>query len=134
MRILDQLRQGNCTIDASDIPDLLPVLAIVAGGLQGAVFTTIQRLRLKESDRVASTVAMINALGGRAEATEDTLIVYGTGYRGGTVDAVNDHRIAMATAVASTICQESVTVLGAECVKKSYPAFWDEFKRLGGNI
>lgn len=134
VRILDQLRQGNCTIDASDIPDLIPVLAIVAGGLQGAVFTTIQRLRLKESDRVASTVAMINALDGRAEATEDTLIVYGTGYRGGTVDAVNDHRIAMATAVASTICQESVTVLGAECVKKSYPAFWDEFKRLGGNI
>ena len=132
--ILSRLNSENCSINASDIPDLVPVLAIAAGAQQGATFTSIQRLRLKESDRVASTVAMVNALGGRAEATEDTLTVYGTGFRGGTVDAVNDHRIAMAAAIASTVCLESVTILGAECVQKSYPAFWDEFKRLGGKI
>ena len=132
--LLNQLSIGNCTINASDIPDLVPILAIVAGSLQGATFTSIQRLRLKESDRVASTVAMVNALGGHAEATEDTLTVYGTGYQGGTVDAVNDHRIAMAASIASTVCRESVTILGAACVQKSYPAFWDEFKRLGGKI
>ena len=68
------------------------------------------------------------------EATQDTLTVYGTGYRGGTVNAANDHRIAMAAAVAATVCEEPVCVLGAECVQKSYPAFWDEFKRLGGKI
>ena len=125
--------EENIVIDASDIPDLVPILSIVAGAKNGAVFTNIQRLRIKESDRVASTIAMLEALGGRAEATEDTLTVYGTGYRGGTVDAQNDHRIAMSAAIAATVCCKPVTVLGAEAVKKSYPKFWDEYARLGGN-
>lgn len=124
--------EENITIDASDIPDLVPILSIVAGSAKGAVFTNIQRLRIKESDRVASTIAMIEALGGNAQSTEDTLTVYGTGYRGGTVDSVNDHRIAMSAAIASTVCTEPVTILGAEAVKKSYPHFWEEFSRLGG--
>ena len=132
--ILKELDSGMITVSAADIPDLVPILAIVAGAKQGAVFTDIRRLRLKESDRVASTIAMIENLGGKASATENTLTVYGTGYIGGTVDAVNDHRIAMAAAIASTVCQEPVTILGAQCVQKSYPAFWDEFKRLGGKI
>lgn len=132
--ILSQLQQGIPTVSAADIPDLVPVLAIVAAVLYGAEFTQIRRLRLKESDRVATTVGMINALGGHAEATDDTLTVFGTGLRGGTVDAVNDHRIAMAAAVASTACREPVRILGAECVQKSYPAFWDVFQRLGGRI
>ena len=124
--------EENITIDASDIPDLVPILSIVAGSAKGAVFTNIQRLRIKESDRVASTIAMIEALGGNAQSTEDTLTVYGTGYRGGTVDSVNDHRIAMSAAIASSVCTEPVTILGAEAVKKSYPHFWEEFSRLGG--
>lgn len=131
--ICRQLLDGTPTVDASDIPDLVPILSIVAGARNGAVFSNIQRLRIKESDRVASTIAMVEALGGRAWATEDTLTVCGTGYRGGTVDAQNDHRIAMSTAIAATVCTESVTVLGAEAVKKSYPKFWDEYARLGGN-
>ena len=129
--LLNQL-ETNITIDASDIPDLVPILSIVAGAKKGATFTNIQRLRIKESDRVASTIAMIEALGGKAESTEDTLTVYGTGYHGGTVDSVNDHRIAMSAAIASTVCTEPVTILGAEAVKKSYPHFWEEFSRLGG--
>ena len=130
--LLKQLEE-NTVIDASDIPDLVPILSIVAGAKKGATFTNIQRLRIKESDRVASTIAMVEALGGRAKATEDTLTVCGTGYRGGTVDAQNDHRIAMSAAIAATVCAEPVTVLGAEAVKKSYPKFWDEYARLGGN-
>ena len=125
--------EENITIDASDIPDLVPILSIVAGAKKGAVFTNIQRLRIKESDRVASTISMIEALGGKAESTADTLTVHGTGYRGGIVDSVNDHRIAMSAAIASTVCIEPVTILGAEAVKKSYPHFWEEFSRLGGN-
>ena len=125
--------EENITIDASDIPDLVPILSITAGAKKGATFTNIQRLRIKESDRVASTIAMIEALGGRAESTADTLTVHGTGYRGGTVDAQNDHRIAMSAAIAATICTEPVTVIGAEAVKKSYPKFWDEYKRLSQN-
>lgn len=124
--------EENITIDATDIPDLVPILAVTAGAKQGAVFTGIRRLRIKESDRVASTIAMLTALGSKAEATESTLTVYGTGYSGGTVDACNDHRIAMAAAIAATVCSKKVTILGAEAVHKSYPRFWEEYKRLGG--
>lgn len=125
--------QENITIAAEDIPDLVPILAVVAACNQGAVFTGIRRLRLKESDRVASVIAMLTALGGKAEATEDTLTVYGTGLTGGIVDSCNDHRIAMSAAIAATVCKQPVTILGAACVEKSYPQFFDEYRRLGGN-
>jgi 3-phosphoshikimate 1-carboxyvinyltransferase len=130
--LLPQLKTGFTTIPAADIPDLVPILSICAAAGHGAVFTDIRRLRLKESDRVASVIAMVESLGGRAEATENTLTIHGTGLRGGTVDAMNDHRIAMSAAIASTVCADPVTILGAECVSKSYPQFWDEFLRLGG--
>lgn len=119
-------------VDASDIPDLVPILAIFAAANQGAVFTGIRRLRLKESDRVASTLAMVEALGGRGEAGEDTLTILGTGLTGGRVDACNDHRIAMSAAIAATVCKEPVSISGADCVCKSYPGFWEEYGRLGG--
>ena len=120
------------TIDAADIPDLVPILSVMAAANRGAVFTNIARLRLKESDRVTSVIEMIENLGGRAEADESTLTVFGTGLRGGTVDACNDHRIAMSAAIAATVCTEPVTILGAECVEKSYPKFWAEYARSGG--
>ena len=75
---------------------------------------------------------MIRKLGGNAEATQDRLTVYPGGFRGGIVDACNDHRIAMAAAIAATICTEPVTILGAEAVGKSYPGFWEEYQHLGG--
>ena len=75
---------------------------------------------------------MIENLGGKAEATEDTLTVHGTGLTGGIVDSFNDHRIAMSAAIAATVCAKPVTVLGAEAVNKSYPRFWEEYARLGG--
>ena len=133
VEILNQLDTGMPTLSARDIPDLVPILSVVAAAKHGAEFTHIRRLRLKESDRVASTIAMIENLGGKADADENTLKIYGTGLIGGTVDAVNDHRIAMSAAIAATVCTEKVTVLGAECVKKSYPKFWEEYARLGGN-
>ncbi len=129
--LLQQL-QNNCTISAADIPDLIPILAVAAACNQGAVFTDIQRLRLKESDRVSSTVAMLRSLGGRAEATDNTLTVYGSGLLGGTVDCMNDHRIAMAAAIAATVCQKPVILQGADCIEKSYPKFFEEYRRLGG--
>ena len=121
------------TIDASDIPDLVPILSVVAAVNQGAVFTNVRRLRLKESDRVKTVMEMIHHLGGRAEATENTLTIHGTGLIGGCVKSYNDHRIAMATAIAATVCTEPVMICGAEAVNKSYPKFWDEYRRLGGN-
>ena len=131
-RLLFELKHHQ-TIDASDIPDLVPILSVMAAANQGAVFMNIERLRLKESDRVASTIAMIEALGGRAAEIGGHLVVHGTGLTGGTVDACNDHRIAMSAAIAATVCTEPVTILGAECVEKSYPRFWAEYARLGGN-
>lgn len=131
--ILSQLESGIPTVSAADIPDLVPILAVTAAAKHGAVFTDIRRLRLKESDRVASTISMIESLGGKAAATENTLTVYAADFIGGTVDAVNDHRIAMAAAIAATVCKEDVTILGAQCVEKSYPRFWEEYSRLGGN-
>ena len=125
--------QENIEIDARNIPDLVPILSVVAAANQGAVFMNIHRLRLKESDRVASTIAMIESLGGKAGDMGGHLVIHGTGFVGGTVDAMNDHRIAMAAAIAATVCKEDVTILGAECVKKSYPRFWEEYARLGGN-
>jgi 3-phosphoshikimate 1-carboxyvinyltransferase len=76
---------------------------------------------------------MIENLGGKAVEMGGHLVVHGTGLRGGTVDACNDHRIAMSAAIAATVCTEPVTILGAECVEKSYPKFWAEYARLGGN-
>lgn len=121
------------TIDAADIPDLVPIMSVVAAANRGAVFTNIQRLRIKESDRVATVIEMIVNLGGKAESTEDTLTIHGTGLRGGTVYSHNDHRIAMAAAIAASVCTEPVTILGAEAVKKSYPKFWEEYHKLGGH-
>lgn len=119
-------------IPAGDIPDLVPILA-VAACKHGAVFTDIRRLRLKESDRVASVIAMVEALGGRAEADANTLTVFPAPLGGGVVNSANDHRIAMSAAIAATICTQQVTILGAECTEKSYPQFWEEYRRLGGH-
>lgn len=130
--ILRQLESGAPTVSAADIPDLVPILSVVAAAKHGAVFSDIQRLRLKESDRVASVIAMLENLGGSATATEKTLTVSPATLTGGTVDSCNDHRIAMAAAMAATVCTAPVTILSAEAVKKSYPQFWAEYRRLGG--
>lgn len=120
------------TISAANIPDLIPVLSVFFSINGGVVFTDIARLRLKESDRVASILEMLRSLGINAISDENTLSVYGGKISGGVVDSHNDHRIAMAAAVAATIAGGTVTVCGAECVAKSYPNFWGEFGCLGG--
>ncbi len=130
--ILKQMT-GPVTVDAVDIPDLVPILAVTAGALHGGVFKNISRLRLKESDRVATVAAMITALGGHAAATETELTVLPGKYAGCTIDAAGDHRIAMAAAIAATVTNGPITISGAQCVEKSYPSFWEEYKHLGGS-
>ena len=120
-------------ISAADIPDLVPILAVFFSAKNGAVFTDIGRLRLKESDRVASVCNMLASLGIRTESNETTLTVYAGKFTAGTVNTYADHRIAMAAAIAATVAEGPVIIQGAECVAKSYPAFWQEFKALGGN-
>lgn len=122
------------SIDAAQFPDLVPVLAALASGAQGeTVIFNAARLRLKESDRLAATAAALCALGADVTEASDGLRIRGkNALPGGAADSCNDHRIAMAAAVAACICTGPVTVLGGECVNKSYPAFWDDLTFLKG--
>lgn len=126
------IHDPTLTISATDIPDLIPILAVYFAAKDGATFTNISRLRLKESDRVAAVISLLKNLGINAHADDNTLLVSAGKFKGGVIDAVNDHRIAMAAAIASTVAEAPITILGAECVSKSYPSFWQEFSRLGG--
>ena len=122
-----------CEISATDIPDLVPILAVVAGANRGATFTGVRRLRLKESDRVETVAAMLRNLGCKVHIDEDALTVMPAKFRGCTIDSANDHRIAMSAAIAATVANGPVTIRNAQCVSKSYPAFWNVFRQLGGN-
>ena len=119
-------------IDAAAIPDLVPILSVAAAKAEGVTrIYNAQRLRLKESDRLETVCRLLTDLGGHVERTEDGLLICGgTPLSGGTVDSCNDHRIAMAAAIASCLCTGSVTVTGAEAVEKSYPHFWDDFDKM----
>lgn len=120
----------GCEIDVSDIPDLLPVLAVTAACAQGETrFTGAARLRLKESDRLTTTAAMLNALGAHAQELPDGLVVSGS-LTGGTVDGAGDHRIVMSAAIASGRCSIPVTITGAEAADKSYPDFWNDLQKM----
>jgi len=120
------------TLDAAGVPDLVPVLSVLACGAEGeSEIRHAARLRMKESDRLRSTAQMINDLGGEAVEKEDGLVIRGHGsLRGGKADSVHDHRIAMSAAVAAAICREAVEISDPGCVEKSYPAFWQDFEAL----
>ncbi len=128
----------NMGFSVADCPDLVPPLAAMAALRNGyaTYMGNAARLRLKESDRLATVAQTLNALGAQVEEGPDFLKITGKdGLAGGvTVDCCNDHRIAMMAAVAATRCREPVTLLGAECVSKSYPNFWDDYRMLGGKF
>lgn len=127
---------GTVTLDVSGCPDLVPPLAARAALRPGFETRIVgaARLRLKESDRLSSVTAVLNALGAQVRQEKDSLTIFGkeTLSGGAIVDSWNDHRIAMMAAVAATRCENKVTITGADCVKKSYPTFWAEYRRLGG--
>ena len=133
---LELSQPGDTEIDMSGCPDLAPPVAAAAAVRQGTTrLVNAGRLRIKESDRLAAITAALNALGARVTEHPDSLTIYGRdSLAGGTVDCCNDHRIAMMAAIAATCCREPVTLLGAECVAKSYPDFWDVYRMLGGII
>lgn len=119
-------------IDASDIPDLVPALAVMAAFARGTTkIYNAGRLRIKESDRIASTAAMLTSLGASVSETEDGLIIVGKDkLSGGDVCAFNDHRIAMAAAAASVGCTGDVSVDDMSCINKSYPEFLRDFRSV----
>ena len=133
------IRGGNLRgieIDARNIPDLVPILAVVGAVSDGiTVIRNAGRLRAKESDRLTATSGLLRGLGADVSETDDALTVYGASkLTGGRVFSHNDHRIAMSAAIAATICAEPVIIQGAEAVSKSYPGFFDDMKALGGRV
>ena len=122
------------TIDASPIPDLIPVLSVVASVAAGETrVENASRLRLKESDRLQSTANLLRALGGRVEEKEDGLVITGVpALHGGAVETQNDHRLAMSAAVAACAAAGEVAVDNDACVAKSYPRFWEDYGSLKG--
>ncbi len=125
--------QDTLSVDMEQIPDSLPILAVCAAFRNGKTqFVNAARLRLKESDRLLAVARLISDLGGCVHEFDDSMTVFGTTLHSGTVDACGDHRLAMSAAIAALRCQEPVTILGAECVKKSYPRFFEDYQALGG--
>jgi len=126
-------KMQGCTIDLTDTPDLLPILAVAAAFAEGQTrFTGGERLRLKESDRLQTTADMLRSMGGKVEILPDGLIVDKVNLTGGTVDGANDHRIVMAASIAAAHGSGDVIITGVQAVNKSYPDFFEDFAQLGG--
>ncbi|MDO5302931.1 MAG: 3-phosphoshikimate 1-carboxyvinyltransferase [Clostridia bacterium] len=119
-------------IDASQIPDMVPVLAVLASAAAGdTVIKNAGRLRIKESDRLASVTQVLNALGADIEEKPEGLVIHGVQrLKGGKVSSHNDHRIAMMAAIASLISEGKVEIEGKEAVAKSYPRFFEDLRDL----
>lgn len=127
---------GKDIIDANQIPDLVPILAVAACAKSGRTqIINAQRLRIKESDRLKAVCLTLTALGADVLETDDGLIINGNKkLNGGEIDSFNDHRIVMSGAIASCLCENPVIIKNAQAVNKSYPTFFEDFKKLGGCI
>ena len=122
-------------IDGSQCPDIIPVLALAAALSDGKTeIINAERLRIKECDRLSAVTSELNKLGAKIEEKKDGLVIEGVKSFKGNVEVWShkDHRIAMTLAIASTMCDEEIILKDYECVSKSYPNFFDDFKQLGG--
>lgn len=133
--ITEESSTVGSVIDLSDCPDLGPIVSLLASVSTGkTVIKNIHRLRIKESDRVKTTVETLSKLGANIVSDENEIVIIGkpalTG--GVTVDSYNDHRIAMMVSIASCVCLNSITLTNANAVTKSYPNFFVDFQKLGG--
>lgn len=118
-------------IDASEIPDLVPILCVLCSTIPGkSIIKNIKRLRFKESDRVISSCAMINALGGNADYDDNNIYIEQKNLSGGKVSSFGDHRIAMSSAVAAVFCKNKTEISGFDAVTKSYPDFFNIYNSL----
>lgn len=125
------------TIDLTQIPDLGPILMILAAASRGkTLFKGVSRLRYKESDRLAAMVENLDRLGVKTTQKDDTLLIDGTDtFKGGqTLDGFQDHRIVMALTVAALKADRPIMITGAEAINKSYPGFFKDFAALGGTV
>lgn len=130
------LNSENPVLDVSECPDIMPSLAVLSAAQNKTVkIIGGKRLRAKESDRISSVADGLKALGVKVNEFVDGIEILGNGkISGGEIDACNDHRIAMAFSTLCTIAENDIVINGAESVSKSYPAFFIDIKKLGGNI
>ncbi len=121
-------------IDASNCPDLVPILTVLASLSEGETkIVNAKRLRIKECDRLHAITKELNKLGANIIELEDSLIISGVNeLKGGEVDSHNDHRIVMALAIAATRARGNVIINNPGAVEKSYPNFFKDYFKLGG--
>jgi len=120
-------------IDVSNFPDLVPILAVAGAFASGTTrLQNAARLRLKESDRLAAMASELRKMGADVEEKSDELIIRQSPLKGAALDGHNDHRIAMALSIAAANADGPSVIEGADCVAKSYPAFFHDFRALGG--
>jgi 3-phosphoshikimate 1-carboxyvinyltransferase len=125
-------------IDIQNCPDLGPIVSLLAALSKGTTkIVNAHRLRLKESDRIESTVTTLAKLGANIKVIDDEIIIVGKKSLdgpGGTFDSFNDHRIAMMLGIASSRCEVPFTIKHADCINKSYPHFFEDLKAIGGKV
>ena len=125
-------------IDASNCPDIIPVLSVLAAVSSGTTkIINAGRLRIKECDRLAAMTSELNKLGAKIMEEAEGMTIEGCPEGlagGGEVDAWNDHRIAMSLAIAAQVCKEPFVLNGAGSVSKSYPTFWEDYQSVGGKV
>jgi 3-phosphoshikimate 1-carboxyvinyltransferase len=122
-------------VDVKNIPDLVPAIAVLACYADGTSYITgARRLRLKESDRLLTVKEELGKMGADIQITEDSMTIKGTRLHGAIVDPHNDHRIAMAAAVAALGAEGETVIEHAECIRKSYPQFYLHIEQLGAEV
>ena len=123
-------------IDVSQCPDLVPILAVLASMSEGETrILNAKRLRIKECDRLNATAVELNKIGADITELEDSLIIRGVKeFTGGEVDSHNDHRIVMALSIAATRAKGDIIINNPMAIEKSYPNFFEDYKKLGGNV
>ncbi len=128
-------RLMGVTVDADDCPDLVPIMAVLGAFAQGkTTINQVQRLKIKESDRILSTLEMLKSFGIKAESDGQKIEIYGGKPTGGVVNSYNDHRIVMASAVMGLVASGKTTILDSGAVDKSYPTFFDDYLAVGGKV
>lgn len=120
----------DLSFDLNDVPDMVPALAVVSAFRKGkTILKNILHLRVKESDRVAALTRELGKIGARAEKKADGMIIQGIATRGAEIDCYSDHRIAMSFAIVG-LAIEGITIKDPDCVKKSFPDFWEKLDSL----
>ncbi len=121
-------------VNASDIPDLVPIIAVLAAYAKGkTVISGAERLRYKESDRIESVVSNLRKMGADVEETADGMVIHGgKALFGAVLDGYNDHRIVMAFSIAALFAKGETVISDANSINKSYPSFFEDYNRLGG--